>query len=71
MSTKNTEKTANEPQEEKAAKKFTVEKLQANCKKLFGVSSCTFAGATCGMTGEYTVEEMKAHIEKWCRTEVK
>lgn len=48
-----------------AAKKYTVEKLRANCLKLFGVTSSTFAGATFGMTGTYTVEEMKAHIEAW------
>lgn len=56
---------------EQATPKFTVEKLQPHCMRLFGVSSCTFAGATHGMTGEYTVEEMKAHIKKWCGTEVK
>lgn len=48
-----------------AAPKYTVEKLQANCRKLFGVSTSTFAGATYGMTGKYTVDEMKAHIEAW------
>lgn len=51
--------------------KFPIEKLAANCRRLFGVSSCTFAGATYGMTGEYTVEEMKKHIEKWLKQEVK
>lgn len=55
----------------RAAKKFTTKKLQANCRELFGVSSCTFAGATYGMTGEYSVDEMKAHIEKWCSKEVR
>jgi hypothetical protein len=60
------EKTA----EKAAAPKFPVEKLAAHCRQLFGVSSCTFAGATQGMTGEYTVEEMKAHIKKWCGQEV-
>lgn len=53
------------------ATKFPIEKLAANCRQLFGVSSCTFAGATHGLTGEYTVEEMKKHIEKWCGQEVK
>lgn len=51
--------------------KFTVEKLAANCRRLFGVSASTFAGATYGMTGEYTVEEMKAHIEAWGKRGVK
>lgn len=49
----------------RAAQKFTVEKLQANCRELFGVSTSTFAGATYGMTGRYTVGEMKAHVEAW------
>lgn len=53
------------------APKFSVEKLQENCRKLFGVSTSTFAGATYGMTGKYTVEEMRAHIEAWKKREVK
>lgn len=53
------------------APKFTVERLGADCRQLFGVSSCTYAGATHGMTGEYTVEEMKKHIEEWQKKEVK
>ena len=59
------------PEKAKQAAKFPVEKLAANCRQLFGVSSCTFAGATYGMTGEYTVAEMKAHIKAWCSKEVK
>lgn len=54
-----------------AAPKYTIDKLRANCRKLFGVSTSTFAGATYGMTGKYTVEEMKAHIEAWERKGVK
>lgn len=50
--------------------KFPVDRLAADCRQLFGVSSCTFAGATHDMTGEYTVEEMDAHIKKWCSKEV-
>lgn len=46
-------------------KKFTIEKLQENCQKLFGVSTSTFVGATYGMTGKYTIKEMKTHIEAW------
>ena len=57
--------------EKAQAPKFTVERLAANCRQLFGVSSCTYAGATHGMTGEYTVEEMKKHIEEWKKKEVK
>lgn len=54
-----------------AAPKFSVERLGENCGQLFGVSSCTYTGATHGMTGEYAVEEMKAHIENWRKKEVK
>lgn len=55
----------------RAAQKFTVKKLQANCRQLFGVSTSTFAGATYGMTGKYTVEEMRTHIEEWKKKGVK
>lgn len=57
--------------EKAQAPKFTVERLAANCRQLFGVSSCAYAGATYGMAGEYTVEEMKKHIEAWQKKEVK
>lgn len=53
------------------AAKFPIKKLAANCRQLFGVSSCVFAGATHGLTGEYTVDEMKDRIEKWKKQEVK
>lgn len=72
MATKNTAAGATEAAPEKAqAAKFPVEKLAVHCRQLFGVSSCTYAGATHGMTGEYTVEEMKKHINEWCKKEVK
>lgn len=45
--------------------RFPVAKLRENCRKLFGVSASTFDGATYGMTGQYTIEEMKAHIKEW------
>ena len=54
-----------------AAPKYAIEKLQENCRQLFGVSTSTFAGATFGMTGKYTVEEMRAHIDAWKKREVK
>lgn len=49
--------------------KFSVESLGAHCMDLFGVSSTTYAGATAGMEGEYTVREMKEHIEAWSKKE--
>lgn len=54
-----------------AAKEYAVEKLRENCRELFGVSTSTFAGATYGMTGKYTVEDMRAHIEAWKKKGVK
>jgi len=60
--------TAGEPAK---AAKFPLAKLAANCRALFGVSSCTFAGATHGLAGEFTVEEMKAHIENWGKKEAR
>lgn len=54
-----------------AAPKYTLEKLRANCRALFNVSTSTFDGATHGLTGKFTVEEMRTHIEAWKRKEVK
>jgi hypothetical protein len=51
--------------------KFTIDRLRADCSKLFGVSTSTFDGATHGLKGEYTVEEMKSIIQKWMKKEVK
>lgn len=57
----------------KTAKKkvFPLEKLRANCQELFGVTDCTFVGATHGMTGDHTIEEIKAQIDRWRGMEVK
>lgn len=65
------ENTQTPPVKAAVEKKFPLEKLRANCKKLFGVTDCTFAGATHGMTGDYTVNEIKAQLEKWRGMEVK
>ncbi len=54
-----------------APRKFELSKLQENCRALFGVSTSTFVGATVGMKGRYSVEEMKAHIEDWKKKGVK
>lgn len=59
------------PGEGATPRKFEVGKLQENCRTLFGVSPSTFAGATAGMEGKYSVEDMKAHIEAWKKKEVK
>ncbi len=54
-----------------AVRKFTVAKLRENCRELFGISTSTFDGAAYGLTGKYTVDEMKARIKAWEKKEVK
>lgn len=51
--------------------KYTLEALKKVCMTVFGVTSSTFAAATYKMTGEYTITEMKKHIEAWLKKEVK
>lgn len=51
--------------------KHSLEKLRKNCLVLFGVTVSTFDGATHGLSGEYTVAEIKAIIEKWGKTPIK
>lgn len=50
---------------------YSVEQLRPYCRDLFGVSLCAYAGATSGLAGRYTVDEMKAIIGKWKEKEVK
>lgn len=51
---------------------YKIEALRKHCRKLFGVSLATFAGAIAGIEDrEYTIEEMKTIIKKWCGQEVK
>ena len=52
-------------------RKFSVGTLGEHCLELFGCSSATFAGATFGMEGEYTVSEMRERIEAWSRKEAR
>ena len=53
------------------ASKFTIEKLRVNSLKLFGVTQSTFDGVTYGLSGEFTVSEMKKIISNWQNKEVK
>ena len=53
------------------APKFPIERLAKACRTLFNVSASTFAGATAGMTGEYTVNEMQQHINDWLGKEAR
>lgn len=58
-------------QEVTEEKKFQLEELKKNCMKLFGVTSSTFAGATANIPdGEYSIQEIKQHIETWKEQEV-
>ena len=50
--------------------KFPVARLREKCYDLFGVTTSTFDGATYGLSGEYTVEEMKDKIRIWQKKEV-
>lgn len=45
--------------------KFNIARLRKECYKLFGVTVSTFDGATHGLTGSFSVAEMRSHIEKW------
>lgn len=57
---------------EQAAAKFPLKSLRKNCRAVFGVSSCVFAGATADLPdGEYTKEDIKARIDAWAAKEVK
>jgi hypothetical protein len=54
----------------KAERKIPIDKLRRSCVKLFGVTPSTFDGATVGLTGAFTVEEMQARIDTWLNTPV-
>lgn len=70
MAKSNTKPVAEE-KVEAAEAKFSIEKLRENCLTLFGVTSSTFDGATYGLKGDFTVEEMKKIIAEWQNKEVK
>lgn len=53
-----------------AGRKVPIEKLRRSCVELFGVTPSTFDGATVGLKGKFTLDEMQAHIEKWLNTPV-
>lgn len=45
--------------------KFTIERLRKECIHIFGVTASTFDGATFGMKGAYTVEEIRRRLGNW------
>lgn len=47
--------------------RFSVATLRASARKLFGVSISTYDAATYKLTGEYTVDAMREHINKWLK----
>lgn len=55
----------------KREKKIPLEKLRRSCVNLFGITPSTFDGATVGLTGKYSVEEMQKIISTWLKKEVK
>jgi hypothetical protein len=54
----------------KTERKIPIDKLRRSSFKLFGVTPSTFDGATVGLTGTFTVEEMQARIDVWLNTPV-
>ena len=68
MAQKETVKTADAVN---TAPKHSLGVLRKNCLALFGVTVSTFDGATHGLDGEYTVEEIKEKINKWGKTPIK
>ena len=48
---------------------FTIRQLRPDARALFGISQSTYDGATHGLTGEFTVEGMREHINKWLKEE--
>lgn len=59
------ETSAAKPETAAAPPKFTLDRLRKDCLRLFGITVSTFDGATLGLTGSYTVEEMRGRIEQW------
>lgn len=53
-----------------AERKIPIENLRRSCIKLFGITPSTFDGATVGLTGKFTVNEMQTIIDKWLNTPV-
>jgi hypothetical protein len=53
-----------------AAPKFALDRLRKDCLRLFGVTVSTFDGAAFGLTGDYTVQDMRSRIDQWKNTRV-
>ncbi len=65
MATKNTTAGAETAAPEKVqAAKFTVERLAANCRQLFGVSSCAYAGGLRVLISHYATHRTDLENEE-------
>lgn len=51
--------------------KYSIPLLQRHAFELFNVPTSTFVGATEGLDGEYTVEEVRQIINDWKKKEAK
>lgn len=47
------------------AEKYSLETLRENSYELFGISSSAFDGASFGLEGEFTIDEMKKKVNTW------
>ncbi|MDR0883372.1 MAG: hypothetical protein LBN05_02000 [Oscillospiraceae bacterium] len=52
-------------------KKWPLATLRAQRQALFSVDPVTFAGATAGLQGSYTVTELKARLAQWGKRAIK
>ena len=50
--------------------RYGLDDLRKNCLTLFNVSTSVFDGAVMGLSGEYTISEIKNIITKWKGKEV-
>lgn len=49
---------------------FSLERLRRDCFKVFGVTASTFDAAVYGLTGEFTVNELRERIKAFQNTRV-
>lgn len=54
-----------------SVKTYTIAQLRSCCQELFGVSDATFAGATLGLEGRFTEEQMRTRLEAWGKETIK
>lgn len=49
---------------------FSLERLRRDCFRVFGITTSTFDAATYGLTGEFTVAELRDRIQAFQKTRV-